>query len=58
MDEGKVFEKLPMQLEKADASKENHPGLNASTTLPEVGEFPVQQKKSSKKEIEAELKTE
>merc|ERR1712130_1049968 len=59
VDQGKEFEKKPIQLEKAKtASKENHHGLTASTNLPEVGELPVKQKKSSKKEIQAELKTE
>merc|ERR1712037_35937 len=58
VDQGKEFGKKPTQLEKATASKENHPGLAASTNLPEVGELSVKQKKSSKKEIQAELKTE
>merc|ERR1712032_1097931 len=58
MDQGEMFEKVPTQLEKATASKEDHPELTATTSLPEIGESSVKQKKSSKKEIQAELKTE
>merc|ERR1712083_275356 len=55
MEEGKEFEKSPKQPEKANVSQEDFSGLTPSANLAKVS---VKQKKSSKKETQAELKRE
>merc|ERR1712083_792848 len=56
MEEGKEFEKGPKQPEKANVSREVFSGLTPSTNL--AKKVSVKQKKSSKKETQAELKRE
>merc|ERR1712083_576494 len=55
MEEGKEFEKGPKQPEKANVSQDDFSGLTPSTNLAKVS---VKQKKSRKKEAQAELKRE
>merc|ERR1712223_41783 len=56
-EEGVELRKNSLQPEKATLSEENQPALTLSTDIPLVMESKIKEKKSSKKELRPELKT-